>query len=74
LCSIAGQFAKNVLRHALSRASSSATEVEALRGAEPLRALPQHAEPPAADVAEIERWGERVLGAKTLADVLDESS
>lgn len=28
----------------------------------------------AADVVEIERWGERVLGAKTLADVLDEPS
>lgn len=27
-----------------------------------------------AEVAEIERWGERVLGAKTLAEVLDEPS
>ena len=28
----------------------------------------------AADVALLERWGERVLGAKTLAEVLDEPS
>ena len=28
----------------------------------------------AANVVEIQRWGERVLGAKTLADVLDEPS
>ncbi|WP_437679604.1 DUF4351 domain-containing protein [Sorangium sp. So ce131] len=28
----------------------------------------------AADVAELERWGERVLSAKTLAEVLDEAS
>jgi hypothetical protein len=28
----------------------------------------------AADIAAVERWGERVLSAKTLADVLDEPS
>ena len=28
----------------------------------------------AADIAEIERWGERVLSARTLAEVLDEPS
>ena len=25
----------------------------------------------AADIADLERWGERILGARTLADVLD---